>query len=111
MDKLEKYREIIERTLTEYAAIPYAYGEIKSEPVFDRQRDSYLLVNVGWHKGQRMHGCLVHIDIIDVKIWIHRDGTEDGIAADLEREGIPKSDIVLAFHAPELRKYTDYAIM
>ncbi len=109
MDKIERFREIIERVLSEYAAIPYAYGEIKSEPVFDRERDSYLLVNVGWHKGRRMHGCLVHIDIIDGKIWIHRDGTEDGIAADLEREDIPKSDIVLAFHAPELRKHTDYA--
>lgn len=110
MDKIERYREIIERILSEYAAIPYAYGEIKSEPVFDHQRDSYLLVNVGWHKGRRMHGCLVHIDIIDGKIWIHRDGTEDGIAADLEREAIPKSDIVLAFHAPEIRKHTDYAV-
>ena len=110
MDKIDKYREIIERVLTEYAVIPYAYGEIKSEPVFDRLRDSYLLVNVGWHKGRRMHGCLVHIDIIDGKIWIHRDGLEDGIATDLEREGVPKSDIVLAFHAPELRKYTEYAV-
>jgi len=110
MDKLENYRTIIERILTEYAAIPYAYGDIKSEPIFDRQRDSYLLVNVGWHKGRRMHGCLVHIDIINDKIWIHRDGTEDGIAADLELAGVPKSDIVLAFHEPELRKYTEYAV-
>ena len=110
MGNLEKYRRIVEKILTEYAAIPYAYGEIKSEPVFDRDRDSYLLVNVGWHKGRRMHGCLVHIDIINGKFWIHRDGTEDGIATDLERMGVPKSDIVLAFHEPELRKHTEYAI-
>ncbi len=100
MDNLEKYHRIVEKILTEYAAIPYAYGEIKSEPVFDRDRDSYLLVNVGWHKGRRMHGCLVHIDIINGKFWIHRDGTEDGIATDLELMGVPKSDIVLAFHEP-----------
>jgi XisI protein len=110
MDKLENYREIIQRILSEYASVPYAYVDIKSEPIFDRDRDSYLLVNVGWNKGRRMHGCLVHIDIINGKIWIYRDGTDDGIATDLEREGISKSDIVLAFHEPELRKYTEYAI-
>ncbi|MHC5722687.1 MAG: element excision factor XisI family protein [Nostoc sp.] len=44
---------------------------------------------------RRIHGCLVHIDLIDGKIWIQRDGTEEGIAADLERAGIPKEHIVL----------------
>ena len=44
------------------------------------------------------------------KIYIQHDGTEDGIATDLEIAGVPKSDIVLAFHAPELRKHTEYAI-
>jgi len=110
MDNLEKYRAIIEKILTEYAAIPYIYGEIETETVFDCGRDRYLLVNVGWHKGRRMHGCLVHIDITNGKFWIHRDGTEDGIAADLEQAGVPKSDIILAFHEPELRKHTEYAI-
>jgi XisI protein len=51
-------------------------------------------MDVGWDKDRRVHGCLVHIDLIDGKIWIQRDGTEDGIAADLERAGIPKEDIV-----------------
>ena len=53
---------------------------------------------------------MVHLDIIDGKIWIQRDGTEDGIATDLEAAGIPKSDIVLAFHPQRLRKYTEYAV-
>ncbi|WP_442867123.1 element excision factor XisI family protein [Aphanizomenon sp. CS-733/32] len=33
-----------------------------------------------WENNQRVHGCLVHIDIINDKIWIQRDGTEYGIA-------------------------------
>ncbi|MBA3694688.1 MAG: XisI protein, partial [Acidobacteria bacterium] len=93
MDKLENYRNIIERILNEYAAIPFAYGEIDSEAVFDRANDRYLLMTVGWENERRVHSCLVHVDIIDGKFWIQRDGTEDGIAEDLEREGIPKSDI------------------
>ena len=47
---------------------------------------------------------------IPYKIWIQRDGTEDGIATDLEAAGVPKSDIVLAFHPQRLRKYTEYAV-
>lgn len=111
MDKLESYRNIIEKVINEYAAIPYAYGEIESRTMFDREKDSYMLYSVGWDNRGRIHGINIHIDIINGKIYIQHDGTEDGIATDLEREGVPKSDIVLAFHAPELRKYTEYAVM
>lgn len=111
MDKLEKYRNIVEKILTEHASMPYSYGEIRSQTVFDRTNDQYLLVDVGWNnKKFRVHGALVHVEIIDGKFWIQYDGIEDGIATDLELAGVPKSDIVLAFHEPELRKYTDYAI-
>lgn len=110
MDKLEKYRNTVEKILTEYAAIPYAYGEIERRTLFNREKDTYILFVVGWDARERIHGINIHLDIINEKIWIQRDGTEDGIATDLEREGVPKNDIVLAFHAPELRKHTEYAI-
>jgi hypothetical protein len=109
MDTIETYRQIIERILTEYARIPYAYGDIKTQAIFDRTGDHYLLVNVGWDD-RRIHGCLVHVDIIDGKFWIHRDGTEYGIARELEDAGVPKDRIVLAFRSPEVRKHTGYAV-
>ncbi len=110
MDKLEKYRNIVEKIIGEYAAIPYAYGEIERRTMFDREKDSYLLYIVGWNSRGRIHGINIHIDIINDKIYIQHDGTEDGIATDLEAAGVPKSDIVLAWHEPELRKYTEYAV-
>ena len=110
MDSLETYREIIERVLSDYAAVPYAHGDFKTELVFDRDRDRYLLIDVGWDGKRRVHGCIVHIDIIDGKPWIQRDGTEQGIALDLEQAGIPKEHIVLGFREPELRQYTGYAV-
>ena len=58
----------------------------------------------------RNHGCIIHLEIINGKIWIQRDGTEDGIATDLLAAGVPKSDIVLAFHPPEIRQHTDFAV-
>jgi hypothetical protein len=72
--------------------------------------DRYLLTTVGWDQDNRVHGCLVHIDIIDGKLWIQRDGTEQGIATELVAAGIPKSSIVLTFHPPEIRCHTDYAV-
>ncbi len=109
MDTLNRYRKAIEDILEEYASVPYALGDIQTEPVFDRSRDRYLLVNVGWMKKSRVHGALVHVDIVDGKVWIQRDGTEDGIAGDLERAGVPRDHIVLGFHPPEVRPHTDYA--
>lgn len=110
MDNLERYRQIIETILTEYASVPYAYGDIQTEVVFDRTHDRYLLVNVGWRNRQhRVHGSLVHIDIINGKLWIQRDGTEHGIANDLVAAGVPKDHIVLGFREPEIRPYTDFA--
>ncbi|WP_041238364.1 XisI protein [Gloeothece citriformis] len=107
---LEKYRQIVEKVLSDYAAVPYAHGDFKTERVFDRNHDHYLLVNVGWNNKRRVHGCIIHIDIIDGKLWIQRDGTEQGIALDLEEAGIPKEHIVLGFREPEIRQYTGYAI-
>ena len=68
-------------------------------------------MSVGWKEPTyRLHFCLIHVDIIDCKIWIQRDGTEDGIAYDLEEAGVPKSDIVLAFHSESVRPHTGYEV-
>ena len=56
-----------------------------------------------------MHGCLVHVDLIDGRFWIQRDGTEYSIAQELLDAGIPKDRIVLAFHSPAKRRLTDFA--
>lgn len=110
MDTLENYRQIIRRILTEYARVPYAYGEIQIEPVFDRESDRYLLIILGRENDRRVHGCLAHIDIINGKVWIQRDGTEHGIANELVEAGVPKDQIVLGFRSPELRKHTEFAV-
>jgi len=67
MDTLENYRQLIRKILTDYAQVPYAYGEVQIEPVFDRENDRYLLMIVGRENDRRVHGCLVHIDILNGK--------------------------------------------
>lgn len=110
MDRLDDFRRIICDVLLEYVRIQYANGDIQNEAVFDCENDRYLIVSVGWQDVRRVHGVLIHIDIINGKIWIQRDGTEYGIANDLVKAGIPKDRIVLGFHAPDVRQYTDFAV-
>jgi hypothetical protein len=110
MDTVDPYRRIVQHVMAAYAAIPYAYGDIHTEVVCDRDADRYLLIIMGWDQGKRVHGCLVHIDILDGKLWIQRDGTARGIATELVAAGIPKDAIVLAFHPPEIRPHTEYAV-
>jgi hypothetical protein len=110
MDKLERYRQIIQQLLADYTQFKPAVGEIERYISFDIPNDHYHLFTVGWNKQQRVYGCLIHIDIRDGRLWIQYDGTEDGIANDLVRLGVPKEDIVLAFRSPYMRQFTEFAV-
>jgi hypothetical protein len=110
MGGIDDFRWIVCDALSEYVRIQYANGDIQNEAVFDCENDRYLVVSVGWQDARRVHGVLIHIDIISDKIWIQRDGTEQGIANDLVKSGIPKDHIALGFHAPDVRQYTDFAV-
>jgi hypothetical protein len=110
MDLLSSYRQAVERVLTAYSMIPYTHGRLHCEALFDREGDRYALATLGRNSGQRVHFVLVHIDILDGKVWIEKDNTEDGVAPELVGAGIPKAHIVLALRPPEVRKYTDYAV-
>ena len=108
MDTRATDRDVIEKVLTEYAAIPYAHGRVETQTVFDRTRDHYLLIIVGHDAKRRVHGCLVHIDIVGDLLLIQRDGTEHGIAPELVREGIAPERVVLAFHHAGARPYSEF---
>jgi hypothetical protein len=110
MDTAESDRQLIQSILKEYARIPYSYGDIQIQTIFDRENDHYLLMVVGWDGIRRDHGCLVHVDIIGGKFWIQRDGTEHGIARELLHAGVTKERIVLAFRSLEMRRMTDFAV-
>jgi hypothetical protein len=110
MEALMNYDAIIKQVLMSYTEVPYSHGDLICQPIFDDINDHYLLMTLGWDRNTRVHGCLVHIDVIDNKVWVQRDETEDGIARELVAAGIPKSRIVLGFKPIDMRPYTDYAI-
>ncbi|HBQ97707.1 MAG: XisI protein [Roseofilum sp. Belize BBD 4] len=73
-------------------------------------RSLYNWFDIGWTSRKRVRAISVYVRIKNEKIHIEEDWTEEGIATELLREGVPKEDIVLAFYSPEKRKYTEFAI-
>lgn len=109
MDKLTAYRNIIEEMLTEIAGYHGIPEEIETELILDRERGHYLLVNVGWHDRKRTYGPTIHLDLKGDKVWLQQDRTDCRVAERLIEKGIPKEDIVLAFHSPFTRQHTGFA--
>jgi len=112
MDKLNHYRDLIQRVLTKYhhlATQTPSTGE-ESLLAFDETRDQYLWFQTGWRQKKRIRGITVHIQIKNEKIWIEEDWTEVGMANELLKLGIAASDIVLGFHPPEARQFTEFAL-
>ncbi|MCG8366850.1 MAG: XisI protein [Pseudanabaenales cyanobacterium] len=110
MDKLEQYRQFIQNLLSRYVEYQPSHGEVEIQTVFDTVRDHYQIVHVGWRAQRWVHSCTVHIDIKDGKIWIQWNGTEDDLAQELVELGVPKTDIVIGFQSPFMRKFTDYSV-
>ena len=109
MDKLNRYRQIVRRLVEEYAGYRPSHGQIDTEAIIDPERDHYEVMHVGWDGVRRVHGSVVHLDIIDGKVWVQYDGTSRPVADELLAAGIPREDIVLGFHPAELRGHTQFA--
>lgn len=111
MANVEKYRQIIQQLLTEYATRRNAAKDgVEAQTIFDIQQDRYQLLYIGWDNQNRIFGPIIHFDIQDSKVWLQWNGTEDEIGEILVSRGIPKDNIVIGFHPQFLRKYTDYAV-
>ena len=109
MDRIEEYAALIKRVFNEYADdlrnAPYE----RVERIYDDAQGHYEIICIGWRDLTRIHGNILHADIIDGKIWIQHDGTERGVANDFVEAGVPKDRIVLGFQAPFKRPYTGFA--
>jgi hypothetical protein len=107
MDKVEQYKTIIKAVLNKYAWTDDdpLLEEHEEQIVTDDVHGHYFLYGVGWRESKRIHGCTIHIDLRGEKNWIQEDWTEKGVANDLKEMGVPTSDMVLAFQAPERRKH------
>jgi hypothetical protein len=111
MDTQLIYRKIIKNVLQNYAdartSLPDSY---QSQVLFDDDRGQYLILDIGWSGDQYLHATPIHLSLINDKVWIQYDDTEEGVANDLMEAGIPKEDIVLGFRHPKIRQHTGFAV-
>jgi XisI protein len=110
MDRLAQYRQLVQQILQAHSQFQSSYGEVETFPAFDLEHDHYQVISIGWENRRRVYGCLIHVDIKGDKIWIQHDGTEVGVANQLVELGVPKQDIVLGYHTPNARRYTEFAV-
>ncbi len=112
MEKIIHYQNAIKQILIEYERISaqVPVPDVDEVLMFDDERKQYLWFNIGWRQGKRIKVISVYMRIKNEKIYIEEDWTEEGMANELLRLGVPKEDIVLAFQPPEMRKFIDCAI-
>ncbi len=111
MDKLTTYRQLIRSILDKYVNIRLANSpDIENELVIDEKLDHYQLIRLGFEENRRVYYCVFHFDIKNEKIWIQQDTTDIPVAQLLLDAGVPKEDIVLAFHAPYRRELSGFAV-
>ena len=110
MVKLERYREVIQQLLQQYAEFSHSDPAVETEIICDTVRDHYQIVYVGWRGDHRVYGCILHLDIKNDKIWLQHNGTESDIGEELFEMGVPKTDITIGFHSPFKRQFTEYAV-
>jgi hypothetical protein len=110
MDKIVQYREIIKKLIVDYVNEAPTRDDVERQMIFDTEHDHYQLVNVGWRNRHRVYGCVLHFDIKNEKIWLQYNGTEIDFAEELIKQGVPKQDVVIGFHSPFMRQFTEYAV-
>ncbi|MGI0493384.1 XisI protein [Alkalinema pantanalense CENA528] len=110
MDKLEHYCQCLRKFLANYIDYGAQREGLETQVIIDTTNDHYLLLRIGWDKNKRIHTCIFHFDIKDGKIWVQENNTDIEIDRDLEEMGISKQELVIGFHHPSMREFSDYAI-
>ena len=110
MEKIKNYQKIIKNVIEDYIATDKPNPDEEVYLVSDDITMHYLLYHNAWRHDSRDYGCILHVRIKNDKIYVEYDGTDVGFADTFANEGVPKKDIVLAFHAPTKRPYTEFAV-
>lgn len=112
MDRVARYWELLLKVMREHARLQKLAPEPGVDSILSVDPDQRMvqLLDIGWRNSKRVNDTYIQARIKDGKIWIEDDGTEEGIANDLVAAGVPKSDIVLAFHAPGERRFGEFAV-
>lgn len=110
MDNLNELKQAAIQVIQDYYDFLGSDPDSELQMVIDEKNHHYLLLETGWYQDQRLYGSIIHIDLINGKLWIQNDSTEEGVGNELVKLGISPQQIVLAFKTLERRKITDFAV-
>lgn len=99
---IKHYQACIKQLLSEYENLKTDWSTI--ETIFDDVQMRYLVLRVGWNNQQRIHFCLVHIDIKDDMIVIQANNTEDMLDDELIALGVPHEKIYPGILPPNIQE-------
>jgi XisI protein len=108
MDRLDHYRKSICKFLNKYLEA-WQEKDVETQLIIDSERDHYLLFRVGWEGEKRINYPVFQFDIKNEKIWLQENNTDVEVDKELEEMGISKKEIVVGFHYPSMREYSDFA--
>ncbi len=114
MDRIARFQKNILSIMEEYADARKGSNtdtdtQVAYRTVVDEQHHRYQLVLVGWQHRERIYHIIFHVEIINNKVWIEEDNSEDSFAEMLVEKGVSKKDIVLGYFSEFHRKHTEYA--
>ncbi|GAP95148.1 fdxN element excision controlling factor protein [Leptolyngbya sp. NIES-2104] len=106
-----RYRNIILGVLQEIVARFQSTDSVRTVPVFDEAHNQYQILEIGWDEsGNRIFQPIIHLELLEGKIWIQENVTDIDLAKELLEWDVDASDIVLGLHSPSLRRFSEYAI-
>lgn len=108
MDRIENYRQILEKTVKRHARFQPANGEIETHAVCARETDEYMVIDSGWNeKGRRIYDVVLHFRLQNGTVYVERDNTDAEVVRELLESGIAKDDIILAYNALPYQRLND----
>lgn len=96
MDQTMSYADILNQVVREEAKLqPSVQPRLKVVSSCDREAGQFLLVVIGWDNQRHwMHNILFHAQLVEGKVVIEEDMTEEGLTPSLIAAGIPEEDII-----------------
>lgn len=109
--RIKKHRDAIVSVMQEYAEErKNSVNGSQYELIADDVHQRYQLVLLGWHEKHRIYHVIFHVDIINGKIWVQEDNTEDAIANLLLEKGLTKKEIVIGYFSEFHRAHGEFAV-
>ena len=110
MDRVEERKQLIKRILQEVYEYFSEVKDVRIEFVCDDTLGHYAIIQVGRLQGRRIHCTVAHVDVTENRVYVECNRTDIDVVEMIQKAGVPDSEIVLGWHPPHLREYTEFAL-